>query len=501
MSEETLSGAAALKAALVTGIPMGRLPAYHAARNPKAPAVTLGGETLSRQDLDIRSNRRARQLAAEGVRPGDLVTLALPNSLEFYETTFAIWKLGATPNVVSHKLPDAELEAIVALADPRVVVGVDPARLPGRTARPAGAPLDESLSAEPMPDVPPAHWKAMTSGGSTGRPKIIVDHMPSLWDPGQNVLSQAVEDTVLNPGPLYHNAPFICTHYSLFTGGHVVDMVKFDALKALELIDQYGVTWVNMVPTMMHRIWALPPEARARFSLKTLRVLYHMASMCPVWLKQAFIDWLGPDRIIELYGGAERQGTTIITGSEWLAHKGSVGKPQPGSRIRVLNETGEDCEPGEVGEIYFLPDAGAGSSYHYIGAEAKMREGWDSLGDLGWFDEDGYLYLADRRVDLIIVGGANIYPAEVEAALDAHPGVASSAVIGLPDADLGQRVHAIVQPRDGARLDPEEVMAFVGSRLARYKTPRSLEVVNEPLRDDAGKVRRSALRDARMAAG
>ena len=208
MSEETLSGAAALKAALVTGIPMGRLPAYHAARDPKAPAITLGGETLSRQDLDIRSNRRARQLAAEGVIPGDLVTLALPNCLEFYETSFALWKLGATPNVVSHKLPDAELQAIVALADPRVVIGVDPARLPGRRARPAVALVDESLSAEPMPDAPPANWKAMTSGGSTGRPKIIVDHMPSLWDPGQTVLSQVVEDTVPEPRSALPQRPF-----------------------------------------------------------------------------------------------------------------------------------------------------------------------------------------------------------------------------------------------------------------------------------------------------
>lgn len=488
----------AIEAALITGIPLGQLPAHHAAAAPDAPAITLGETVLTRAGLEAAANRRARQLATEGVQEGDFVTVALPNCLEFYETSFAIWKLGATPNVVSHKLPDAELGAIVQLVDPRLVIGVDAARLPGRRVREAGAPVDETLSAEPMPSIVPRYWKAMTSGGSTGRPKIIVDHMPGLWDPTQCVLAQKPGDTLLNPGPLYHNAPFIVTHYALFTGGNVIEMVKFEAERALQLIERHEVSWVNMVPTMMQRIWRLDPEIRGRHAMDSLRVLFHMASACPEWLKQAYIDWLGPERVIELYGGAERQGATVITGTEWVAHRGSVGRPLPGSRVRVLDEDGKDCPPGTIGEIHFLPDAGAGSSYHYIGADPKLRGEWDSLGDMGWLDTDGYLYLADRRVDLIIVGGANIYPAEVEAALDSHPDVLSSAVIGLPDDDLGQRVHAIVQLQPDAAPDASTLSAWAETRLARYKAPRSIEFVDEPLRDDAGKVRRSALREARM---
>ncbi len=224
-----------------------------------------------------------------------------------------------------------------------------------------------------------------------------------------------------------------------------------------------------------------------------------MASACPVWLKEAWIDWIGPERIFELYGGTEGQGMTIISGSDWLSHKGSVGKAQGGARLRVLDEAGADCAPGEIGEIYLLPEGGPNSTYHYIGASAKMLGDWESLGDMGYLDNEGFLYIVDRRTDLIVAGGANIYPAEVEAALDEHPDIRSSIVIGLPDADLGQKVHAIVQlsPEAEGRIDAAALAAFLGARLARYKVPRSFEFTREFLRDDAGKARRSKLRDER----
>jgi bile acid-coenzyme A ligase len=289
-------------------------------------------------------------------------------------------------------------------------------------------------------------------------------------------------------------------HAALFVGGHVVEMGRFDPLRALELIERHRVEWVNLVPTMMNRIWRLPEDQRKAFDLSSLRTVFHMASACPPWLKERWIEWLGPERIWELYGGTERQGSTVIGGAEWLTHRGSVGRVQPGSRMQVLNEAGEPCAPGEVGEVFFLPDLGAGATYHYVGADPKRQGEWESIGDLGYLDEEGYLYLVDRRTDMIVSGGANVYPAEVEAALDAHPGIASSAVIGLPDDDLGQRVHAIVQasPTTGAP-DLEELRSFLAERLVRYKIPRSFEIVEEPLRDDAGKTRRSALREARLA--
>ncbi|MFT4099964.1 MAG: AMP-binding protein [Burkholderiaceae bacterium] len=482
-----------------TLIPMGDLPAWHAARG-RGPAVTIDDRTLSWADLDARSTQRAREFARRGVRHGDFVTVALPNGFGFYETTFALWKLGAIPNVVSPKLPPPELAAIIELARPSLVV-VDEVVVPDGVA--TYRISDQGHLSQPvdrLPSVVSPNWKAMTSGGSTGRPKIIVDHMPGEYDPSVGFLQQPVPVTALNPGPLYHNAPFITMHHALFCGGHVVDMVRFDALRALELIERHRVQWVNLVPTMMHRIWRLPAEQRERFDLSSLEVVWHMASACPPWLKQNWIDWLGPERIYELYGGTERQGATVLTGTEWLSHRGSVGKVQPGSRLQVLDANGQPCAPGEVGEIYFLPDTGRNSTYHYLGAEARTSGDWESLGDLGYLDADGYLYLVDRRTDLVISGGANIYPAEVEAVLDAHPRVLTSAVIGLPDDDLGHRVHAIVQisGSEDAGCNAEVLREFVGERLARYKVPRTFELVDYPLRDDAGKARRSALREARM---
>jgi bile acid-coenzyme A ligase len=227
-----------------------------------------------------------------------------------------------------------------------------------------------------------------------------------------------------------------------------------------------------------------------------------MASPMPPWLKEAWIDWLGPERIWELYGGTERQGATIISGVEWLTHRGSVGRIQGEDQLKIFNDNGQECRPGEVGEIFFRSAEGQGSTYYYLGAKAKERTGgWESIGDMGWMDEEGYVYLADRRIDLILRGGANIYPAEVEAALDAHPDVASSVAIGLPDSEMGQRVHAIVQPKPQAngRLNVADLHEFLTERIARYKMPESYEFTEEYLRDDAGKVRRSALRDERVA--
>lgn len=480
-------------------IPMGDLLAYHARKDPTRPAVTFDDVTVGYGELDARSTRRARQLAALGVGEGDVVTLGLPNGFEFYETAFAIWKLGATPNVVSSKLPAAELQAIVELAQPRLIVGEPNARIEGLPYLAAGSSPSEELSSAPLPTKVSPRWKMMTSGGSTGRPKLIVDGKPGVYDPTTVAMNRQPGDTVLNPGPLYHNAPFVFSFPTLFTGGHVIEMGKFDPLRALQLIERYKVTWVNFVPTMMSRIWKLSPEQRGSFDLSSLRAVWHMASICPPWLKQGWIDWLGPDPILEMYGGTEVIGMTVITGREWLSHKGSVGKVMPGFQMRILDEQGNECPLGEIGGIYFLPDTGPGSTYQYIGAQATAAGDWQTYGDLGHVDEEGYLYLADRRTDMIVSGGANIFPAEVETALDQHPDVRSSIVIGLPDADLGQRAHAIVQISEGARTDAEALRVFLSEKLVRYKIPRTFEFTSEYLRDDAGKARRSQLRQERMA--
>jgi bile acid-coenzyme A ligase len=474
---------------------------YLAAQAPDALSIVHEDgavvHRVTRREVDLRSNRLARAYEALGVKQGDFVTIALPNSIEFYLACLAAWKLGATPQPVSAKLPASERRAILELAKPSLIVGGPAEGVAGIAELPAGYEPSSELSDEPLPDRVAPSWKAPTSGGSTGRPKVIVATHPGVFDPDSDS-SRLVQ---LVPGPLYHNAPFVFSMRSFFTGAAIVLMTRFDAEHALALIDRYKVQDVVLVPTMMHRIMRLPREARLRYDVSSLFRIFHMAAPCPPWLKEAFIEWLGPERVWELYAGTESQAFTIITGSEWLAHRGSVGKAQGGTQIKILDSEGRDVPPGVVGEVFMRPPRGPGSTYRYIGATAKAFGEWESLGDMGQLDAEGYLYLADRQTDMVISGGANIYPAEVESALDAHPLVRSSAAIGLPDDDLGQKLHAIVDIADSdLTLDAllETLRPHLEERLVRYKIPRTFELVHEPLRDDAGKVRRSALRAARI---
>jgi bile acid-coenzyme A ligase len=284
---------------------------------------------------------------------------------------------------------------------------------------------------------------------------------------------------------------------AFFRGNQITVTTRFDAEETLALIEQQKIDIVYMVPTMMQRIWNLPEEVKSRYDLSSLKILWHLAAPCPAWLKEAFIEWLGADVIWELYGGTEAQGGTVISGSEWLTHRGSVGKPNATCEIIVVNDAGENLPPNEIGEVFLRPLTGQGTTYRYIGAEPKAIDGgFESIGDMGYFDTDGYLYLADRQTDMILSGGANIYPAEVEAAIDSFQGVRSSAVIGLPHEDLGNYVHAIVDAPGG--IKEEDLLSHLQDRLVRYKIPRSIEFSNEPMRDDAGKVRRKALRQERL---
>jgi len=483
-------------------VPLGDVLAYHAAQGD-GPALTHDGTTLSHSELDRRANRRARMLAGLGVGQDDLVIMALPNDIEFFETSFALWKLGATPCPVSPKLARPEFEAIVETVDPRLVIGGE-ARVGDAPWLPAGSAPDPGLSDAAVEAGMPACWKALTSGGSTGRPKVILTRLPGTTDPTRaGYALQRACDTILNPGPLYHNAAFSSAHQCLFAGGHVVNMARFDAQQSLELIERHRVDYVMMVPTMMSRIWHLPEEVRSAYDVSSLRTVVHLAAPCPSWLKERWIEWLGPDAIVEIYAGTEGVGATCITGSEWLTHRGSVGRVVPGTGMRILDPDGKECAPGEVGEIFFRPPAERLESFGYIGASVKRIGDWFSLGDLGHIDADGYLYLTDRRTDMIVSGGVNIYPAEVENAISRHPDVRSCVVIGMPDEDLGNRVHAIVQLADGVRgrTDADALCAFLKSQLVRYKIPRTFEFVTGELRDDAGKARRSQLREARITAG
>ncbi len=490
-----------------------------AAADPERPAVTCGVVTISRRELVDRATRLAHRLADAGVAAGDLVTVSVPNSVEWYVATAAVWMLGATPQPVSARLPGPELEALVELADPPVVLGVAPDAFAGRvgipvadfpvadrpgTGRPDGSRDADDGDASPLPDIVSASWKAPTSGGSTGRPKLIVSADPAeLDDDVGPTLAVRRDGVMVMPGPLYHNGPLIWSCQALLHGNHVVVLPRFDAEATLAAIAEHRGDVVYLVPTMMKRIWRLPIEVRESYDLSSLQRVWHLAEPCPPWLKDAWIGWLGADRIVELYGGTEAQTATIITGQDWLEHRGSVGRPVEGT-VKICDPEGAEVGPGTEGEVWMRSATGR-ATYRYVGAEARtMDGGWESLGDHGWLDADGFLFLGDRTTDMILTGGTNVYPAEVEGVIQEHPRVRSCAVIGLPDEDLGNRVHALIEPEPepepgDAAFDVADLLAFVGARLVRYKVPRTVELVDEPLRDDAGKVRRGVLRAARLA--
>ncbi|MET9262086.1 AMP-binding protein [Amycolatopsis sp. NPDC004079] len=477
------------------GVPLGAALDRLAAESPDAPAVTCGDTTLSRAGLARASNRYARALAETGVAAGDLVTIGLPNGIEFYVATVAAWKLGAIPQPVSARLPAAELAAVIETADPSVVVGLPSPD--GRPSLPGGFQPDPSLPDEPLPPIVPPSWKAPTSGGSTGRPKIILAGDAGTVEavlPRARSLRIDPASTFLVTAPLYHNAPFAFSLVALINAGHVVVMPRFDPADVLAHIARHRTTWVYLVPALMGRILRLPAETRAAADLSSVRTVFHVGAPCPEHVKRGWLNWVRPNVVLEHYSGTEATAVTAIDGEDWLDHPGSVGRVVSGE-IVVADEGFRPLGPGEIGEVWMRPPRGR-RTYRYLGAVPRSRDGWESLGDMGRFDAEGYLYLADRRTDMILVGGANVYPAEVEAALEAHPAVESAAVIGLPDDDLGNRVHAIVHTVRFVR--DEALDAHVRERLAPYKVPRTFELSELPLRDDAGKVRRSALRSARM---
>ncbi|SCW59797.1 bile acid-coenzyme A ligase [Sphingobium faniae] len=483
----------------LAGTPLGMALTAQAMATPDRPAMTIGGQSWSFAAFEALANRRARNLLATGMTAGDRVILSMPNRVDYLLCAFALWKIGATPCPMSERLTEAEFLAIVNLSGARHVIG--PASLPGSSARlhDVDAAIDPALSDAPLPPVLARPGKIANSGGSTGRPKLIVDPLPSAWGPDKEGCRRGPRLTLLNPGPLYHSAPFNTTTMAMAQGTHIVCMERFNAEQWLALVERHRVTYAYMVPTMMTRIARLPAHVTAAADLSSIETLLHMAAPCPPDVKRWWIDRIGADHVWEVYGGTERIGVTTIGGREWLVHPGSVGTAAPGQQILVTGEDGDPLPPGEIGEIRFRKAGGVGKSYAYIGSDSRMAGDTDSFGDMGWLDQNGYLYIADRRTDMILVGGVNIYPAEIEAAVEAMPDVLCCAVIGLPDADLGNRLHAIVEMTPGvAPRDERAFLTQLGERIAGLKLPRSVEFTTDPIRDQAGKVRRSALRAARV---
>jgi bile acid-coenzyme A ligase len=482
---------------------------------PDEPAVSCAGITITRAELDSSTNRLARAYAERGVGLGDYVTIALPNSVEWVQAAVACWKLGAVPQPLSPRLPDAEFEGLLDLRPRALLVGrEDPRRgdrkrgEAGRSGSPterhrvipnvpAGFVPDPGLSDGPLPEAVSPCWKSLASGGSTGRPKLIEAGGDARVPAAIGAPLGAQEgDITLVPVPLSHNTGCTTAVVALLMRHHLVLMSRFDPHEFLRLITDHRVTFLTTVPTIMQRalpVYHADPDAH---DLSSIRRFWHLGAPCPPAIKQAWIDILGAEKVWELYGGTELQALTFISGDQWLTHRGSVGMVVSGE-MKVLDDDGNPVPPGVVGEIYMRPNPGSAPTYRYVGVTAKSRDGWDSLGDLGYLDEDGFLYLSDRRVDMFTVGGRNVYPAEIEGALSAHPEVLSCLVVGVPDpnaGDLGQVPYALVHAADGSALDADAVQEFLRDRIEAYKVPQFVEFVSTPLRDDAGKARRSAVR-------
>lgn len=445
--------------------------------------------------------RRALQIAGllrgEGVGQGALVIIGLPNSAEHLFTALAAWKLGAGVLPLRWDLPAWERNRLIEVAEPRLVV-CDWDDAPGARVSRKQVEASVDAPAEPLDDRVADPARAIASSGSTGLPKIILRPGPGEGIPGETggPLDRGPDAPVLTelvPAPLYHTNGFYLAHALLFNGDCTVLMERFDAAQAVDLIERYRIQRMTMVPTMLQRIARLPDLEARDFS--SLEMVLQGGASCPDWLVRRWIDLVGPQCFLMCYGSTEGVGMTVISGGEWLERPGSVGTAQE-CEIRIVDDDGRPLPPGEIGEIFMRSTTSDDPSFEYKGAPppARSDDGFTSVGDLGWLDEDGYLFIADRRRDMIVSGGANVFPAEIEAALSEHPEVFDSAVVGLRDDEWGQRVHALIQPRDAASAPAAaELRAHCRARLAPYKVPKSFETVDRLPRSEAGKLNRSAL--------
>ena len=495
---------------------------------PDKPAVieTATGETVTHGELDERSTRLARFLQAAGLGPGDHVPLFLENHPRYFEVVWAALRSGLVLTTVNRYLTAAEAGYIVDNSDARAIITshklaeAASALLP--LAPGCGVRLmmdgltggydsyEEALAgagAEPLDDQPLGDLM-LYSSGTTGRPKGIRRPRPPSNVADGFPLANAIgalfrfndASVYLSPAPLYHSAPLGFTLCTQALGGTVVMMRAFDPLEALAAIERYRVTHSQWVPTMFTRMLKLPEEDRTRFDLSSHRMAIHAAAPCPRPVKEAMFEWWGPI-IHEYYGGTELNGLTYVGPEDWLAHPGTVGRPVMGV-LHICDDEGEEVPTGEVGIVYFEQPV-VPFEYHKDPGQTKSSQNprhptWTTLNDVGRVDEDGFLYLTDRATFMIISGGVNIYPQEIEDCLVMHPAVEDVAVIGVPNDDLGEEVKAVVQVRAGTETGPElekELIAWARERLSHFKCPRSVDFEDQLPRLPTGKLYKRFLRD------
>jgi long-chain acyl-CoA synthetase len=499
---------------------------------PLEPGLILGERFLSREEMLARAARAAGGFAALGLGAGDAVALLLRNDLAFFEASLGAVAIGAYAVPFNWHVTEPEIAYLLGDCGARVLVGhadllarLGGALPPGVTVLAVETPpelvaayrLEEGSGrlrpgmmgwsawlAEQRPwtgpAVPPTQSIIYTSG-TTGHPKGVRRARPdaaqlrAMEAMRRRIYGVAPGVCALLPGPLYHSAPNSFGLAAARVADLLVLMPRFDAEEVLRLIERHRIETVLMVPTMFVRLLQLPEAVRRRYDLSSLRFVIHAAAPCPVAVKRAMIEWWGPV-INEFYGGTESGAISFCTSAEWLAHPGTVGRLVEGGRLRILDEAGCECPPGTPGELFvrldYLPD------FTYQGQDAKRREverdGLITLGDVGYLDGEGYLYLCDRKRDMAIIGGTNIYPAEIEAVLLGMTGVQDCAVFGIPDAEYGEALMALVEPQPGARLTPEEIARYLQGFLTGFKLPRLIEIRESLPREDSGKIFKRRLR-------
>ena len=501
-------------------------PYIHAKTHPDKPAYIMAssGETVTYGELDARSNQGAHLFRSLGINKGDSIALFMDNTPRYYEVLWAAQRSGLRFTAISSKLTAGEVEYIVKDCEAKAFVcskgvadvaaqlaplipGVKLFMVDGATA-PYESFEDARAKFPQTPIADEGQGGAMLySSGTTGRPKGVrrpvtgeqpIDAPNGLAMMGARLYGWTPDSVYLSPAPLYHSAPLGWSMAVQALGGTVILMERFDPEDTLRLIEKHKVTTAQFVPTHFTRMLKLPEDVRAKYDVSSLDQVFHAAAPCPVPIKEQMIAWWGPI-ISEYYAGTEGNGFTAINSEEWLAHKGSVGRSLM-AELKICDEDGEPLPPRAEGQVYF---AGGGQfEYHNDPkktAEARNKHGWTTLGDVGWVDEEGYLYLTDRKSFMIISGGVNIYPQEIENLLITHPKVADVAVVGGPHEEMGEEVIAVIQPADWADAGDDlaaELNAFARANLSHVKAPRKIDFMEELPRHQTGKLYKRLIRDA-----
>jgi long-chain acyl-CoA synthetase len=509
-------------------INLGLLHAWWAQRVPDRLAISTPDGDRSYADFNANINRLGRALRARGLGPGDALALMCTNRPEYLEVLYAAQRIGLRLTPINWHLTGEEAAYIVANCEAKAFVCSAELGEAVTLAAEAGGPTlvritvggyvpgfemyNAVISEHDGDDIadPVLGTQMLYTSGTTGRPKGVhrdgaaVSALAAVNFCGYDEDWEHSVDAHLVTGPLYHAAPLAFSVAVPFAYGvPLVIMDHWEPVETMRLIERHGVTHTHMVPTMFHRLLAVPADERERYDHSSLRFVIHGAAPCPVPVKQRLIEWLGPV-VVEYYAATEGLGT-LVDSKTWLEHPGTVGRPMVPGLVKVADDDGNDLAPGEIGLVFLL--APAATKFDYYGDAEKtadaFRGDYFTLGDMGYMDEDGFLFLTDRTANLIISGGVNIYPAEVDAVLLEHPAVGDVATIGVPDDEWGEAVKAVVQPADGVEPSEElaaELMEFCRAHLAHFKCPRTVDFVDELPREDTGKIFKRKLREQYRAA-